>query len=338
MHDLKVGLVGAGWAARQHSESIVAIGGAKVVTVFDVDQQSRDSLARDLGASAAHTLEDLLAMETDVVVVCTPSGVHREAVVPALAQGKAVFVEKPLSRASEDAWTIVTAAEQSGNICAVGYQWRALDNLGSLGKDLEKSSPALLLSQGVGITQARSWFKDDRLSGGLLFERVSHHIDLQRMIAGDVSSVSAVRGAVALSGRSDPAEISDDVLSLTLRFNSGAVGVINVGWAPPDYPPTQSLSLHTTGSSFELLLDPDFVLVDKSAASPPRSALEHPFKRQMRSFLDAARYRDPSIVHCSARDAAGDVEVALAAESSLAGSGEHRRVGYRSLFAAMAPR
>lgn len=246
--DLKVGLVGAGWAARQHCKSISFIGGADVVAVFDVDPGNRDSLAGDLHADPVQSLDELLAADIDAVIVTTPSGVHRESVVPALLRGKAVFVEKLVSRGMDDAWKIVNAVESHGTVCAVGYQWRALDDLLSIPVDLEGSVPALMVSQCVGITQARTWFKDDKLSGGLIFERVSHHIDLQRMIAGEVGSVSAVRGGIALSNRVDPADTKDDILSLTLRFLSGAIGVICVGWTPEQYPPTQSqsLSLHAT--------------------------------------------------------------------------------------------
>ncbi|MEZ5778058.1 MAG: Gfo/Idh/MocA family oxidoreductase [Paracoccaceae bacterium] len=323
---MKIGLVGAGWAARQHSNSIATIGGAEIVAVFDVDQGNGNALANDIGALAVDTLDNLLALDLDAVVVSTPSGAHREAVVPALMLGMAVFVEKPVSRSMEDALAIADAAERSGAVCAVGYQWRALDNLGPVHDDLQVAKPALMVSQGVGITQARSWFNDDRLSGGLIFERVSHHIDLQRMIAGEVASVSAVRGGVALSGRVASAGALDDVLSLTLRFTSGAIGVISVGWTPEDYPPTQSLALHTTGSSFDIALDPDFTVADRSGANIPRTVIEHPFTRQMRSFLGAARNKAPALVHCTARDAAGTVAVCLAAASSLGKSGQQANV------------
>ena len=56
--NLKIGLVGAGWAARQHCKSLKAIGGADVVAVFDVDPVSRDSLAAELQAVPVRTLDD----------------------------------------------------------------------------------------------------------------------------------------------------------------------------------------------------------------------------------------------------------------------------------------
>jgi len=324
--DLKIGLVGAGWAAGQHSASISSIGGARVVSVYDQDPSAGKALAETLGATVAKSLEAVLASDIDAVVVSTPSGVHFDSVIPALELGKAVFVEKPLSRSSSDAWAIVEAAERTGTVCAVGYQWRALDYLAPLDMDLQRAQPALLISQGVGITQARPWFTDDRLSGGLIFERVSHHIDLQRMIAGDVAAVSASRGKVALSGRPDPSETADDVLTLTLRFGSGAQGLIAVGWAPAGYPSTQSLTLHTTGTTFDISLDPDFTLTDRVGANVTHHSQEHPFARQMRSFLHAVRARDQSLVHCSARDAAGTVETALAAAASLSENGLQKAV------------
>jgi predicted dehydrogenase len=325
--DLNIGLIGAGWAAGQHAASIKAIGGARVAAVFDRDAAAGAALAATVGARTAGNLDDLLSGEVEAVVVSTPSGVHREAVVKALDLGKAVFVEKPLSRSAEDAWVIVEAAERTGIVCAVGYQWRAIDNLGLLERDLNASAPAILVSQGVGITQARSWFTDNRLSGGLIFERVSHHIDLQRKIAGEVRSVSAVNGGVALSGRMPGAETVEDVLSLTMQFANGAVGMIVVGWTPEGYPPTQSLTVHTTAASFDVALDPDFRLTDRSGVQTAAALGELPFRRQMRSFLQAARQQDQSIAHCSARDAAGTVEVALAAAASLAAGGVPQPVG-----------
>ena len=319
--DLRIGLIGAGWAAVEHAASIAAICGARVTAVHDTDAGAASALAGRLVAETCDGVEALLSSGIDAIVVSTPSGAHLEAVGPALDRGTAVFVEKPLARTSADARAMVKAAERGGTICAVGYQWRAIDNLRPLWRDLEEARPALLVSQGVGITQARSWFGDDRLSGGLIFERVSHHIDLQRMIAGEVASVSAVRGGVALSGRAEGAGTADDVLSLTLQFAGGAVGAIHVGWAREGHPATQSLALHTTATSFDLALDPEFTLTDRSALGDAHRAGEHPFRRQMRAFLDAVRARDPSLVRCSARDAAGTVEVALSAAASLAANG-----------------
>ena len=316
--DIVVGVVGAGWAAREHCRSLEELGGTRIAGVFDVHTESAERLATDCDTRVVPTVDDLLAMEElDAVIVATPSGVHREAMVPALGRGLAVFAEKPLSRSVEDAWAIVEAADKSKSVCAVGYQWRAVDALANLQAETRNAQTALLISQGIGITQARSWFNDSRLSGGLVFERVSHHIDLQRMIAGEVSSVTAVHGGIPLSGVTGYSDQCEDVISLTLSFESGAVGAIHVGWTPEQYPPTQSLKVFTTASAYDLDLDPAFVLRRQGTTEAFDSSGEHPFKRQIRLFLEAIRAQDSTRPACTAQDAAGTVVVATAAEKAL---------------------
>ena len=313
-------MVGAGWAGRQHAGSVLSIGGAEIVSVFDTDRRTGAVLAADLACFQAMSLEELFCQDLDAVVVSTPSGAHRACVVGALEQGIAVFVEKPLARHSDDAWAIARAVERSDAVCAVGYQWRALDFMAPVKQPFGDAQVALIVSQGIGVTQARSWFHDDTLSGGLIFERVSHHIDLHRFIGGEVASVSSVRGGVALSGRRDPSKTRDDVLSLTMQFINGAVGLIAVGWTPEAYPPTQSLTVNTKNEAFDLALDPDFILVDRSGVQTPLKVSEHPFQHQMTCFLQAVCQNDQSLIRCSAGDAAGTVDVALAAAASLEGS------------------
>lgn len=319
--ELTVGVIGAGWASREHCTSLRRLGGTRIAAVFDVSTEAAQGLAHDVDAPAVKSVEDVLAVPgLDAVIIGTPSGVHREAVVTALDQGTAVFVEKPLARTVADAQAIAQAAQRSGVVCAVGYQWRAVDGLAQLRTELAAAEVALLISQGIGITQARSWFGDSRLSGGLVYERVSHHIDLQRMLGGEVSSVSAVAGAIATSGVTGFTDHCEDVLSLSLSFASGAVGAIHVVWAPETYPPTQSLRVLSTAAAYDLDLDPDFVIRRQGGASAFDSSGEHPFLRQMRLFLDAVRAGDPTAVCCTPEEAAGTVTVAAAAERALATS------------------
>ena len=184
-----------------------------------------------------------------------PPACHRESVVPALDRGLAVFVEKPLARTVEDAVAIAAAAGRAGTVCAVGYQWRAAEAATDLARRLEDQRIAMLLSQGVGITQARPWWGDSRLSGGLVYERASHHIDLQRMVAGEIRAVRATRGDVPLAGAGNGGG-TEDVIAVELRFDSGAIGTVLLGWVGEDYPPVQSLRVVATDTVYDLALDP----------------------------------------------------------------------------------
>src|SRR5262249_62029878 len=89
----------------------------------------------------------------------------------------------------------MAAAERSGTVCAVGYQWHALDLLEDLPGLLAGQQIGLLVGMSIGPTQSRPWFVDMRAGGGNLLERGSHHLDLVRTVGGEVVSVQAAGGA-----------------------------------------------------------------------------------------------------------------------------------------------
>src|SRR3954469_20598111 len=155
----------------------------------------------------------MLARERlDAVLVCTPPDVHREVVEGAAAAGVAVYLEKPVAHAMDDALALRAAVDAAGVVCAVGYQYRAISFLAGLPVDA-----ALLLGAGVSDTVQRDWLGDAARGGSMGLERASHLIDLERLVAGDVASVSAVEAG--------------DAVSIALRFASGALGTVVVGRA-----------------------------------------------------------------------------------------------------------
>jgi predicted dehydrogenase len=154
-------------------------------------------------------------------------------------------------------------------------------------------------------------------------ERGSRHIDLQCALAGDVTSVQAARGAHALSGHISPAGIVEDVISLTLRFASGALGIIPVVWAPERYPAGHDLAVFTRAARFELELDPVFTLRGTTGDGweiAGRSTAA-PFEASLADFLDHVRHTPARPVLCAPTDATHSLAVALACEEALASGG-----------------
>ena len=300
----------------------------EIVSVTDHDRDRARRLAEATGARTRRTFDELIAEgDVDAVVVATPPGAHAQAVIPALEAGLGVFVEKPLARSQDDADAITEAAERTGQVCGVGYQWRSVDAVAALARELAGQETRLLLSQGIGITQARPWFLDAGQSGRLISERASHHIDLQRMLGGDVVEVQAAGSNVQLASLTDAASLPLDrrletAVSLALRFASGALGAIHVLWTQDGYPSRHRLTAFGSDSSFELELDPEFRLRDSRGdrvlGSPQTPA---PFAAALIRFVEAMRRCDPDAVDCTAREAAGTLAVALACERALARGG-----------------
>ncbi len=306
---LRIGVVGAGWASGQHAATLAASGRAGVVAVADPDLELARRLASEHGAIACGGAEELLdtVADLDAVVVGTPTGAHREPVCLALERGVAAFLEKPIARTAEDAAAIVAAAAGADVPCAVGYQWRAVAALPELDSAIGADGLGLLVSRGVGATQARSWFYE----GALIGERASHHIDLQRRLAGEVVGVQATFGGTDMTGAGG-AHAGGSVVSLALTFASGALGTIQVVWLADGSPSRQDLTAVTPSRVLELELDPVFALRESDApARPPGAASEHPFRRQLTLFLDAVEAHDPGLVACSPEAAAGTLAVVL---------------------------
>jgi predicted dehydrogenase len=98
MQTIRVGLVGARFAARFHWEGLRRVYGipVEIVGVTSTSAATREAFAREKGIRACETFEELCAY-VDVVDLCTPPSTHEALAVRALQQGKHVIIEKPLT-------------------------------------------------------------------------------------------------------------------------------------------------------------------------------------------------------------------------------------------------
>lgn len=92
----RIAVAGAGLMGRWHVHAARRIG-ATVVGVADPDLKRASHLAGSAETAFASLPELLRAVRPEVLHVCGPTGMHREAVELALASGVHVFVEKPLA-------------------------------------------------------------------------------------------------------------------------------------------------------------------------------------------------------------------------------------------------
>ncbi len=316
---VRVGVVGAGWIAREHRRVLESVADAELVAVCDTSLERAGALAAGTGARTYADWRDLLdGEELGALFVCTPPQAHREPAVAALRSGLPVYLEKPVARTLADALAIVAAAADSGSVCAVGYQWHALDLLGALPGVLAGQQIGLLAGTSIGPTQSRPWFTDMRAGGGNLLERGSHHLDLIRAVAGEVTAVQAAGSRIRLARGADEAGDIDDALTIMLSLASGAVATVVIAWTRAGQPGSYGLDIIASEATLRLALDPDFVLSGVSRGEPvDLRAVCPPFERSVRRFLDAVRDRDPGAVACGPADAAGTLAVAVAAEKAL---------------------
>jgi myo-inositol 2-dehydrogenase / D-chiro-inositol 1-dehydrogenase len=319
MDSMRVGIVGAGWIGAQHHRILASLEGVDVTAVCDVDRGRAEALT---GGTQARVYVDWREMfdreDLDAVVICPPPMAHREPAVAALGRGLPVYLEKPIARTLADAAAIVEAWDQSGTVCAIGYQWHALDLLDDVRELLEGQQIGLLVGTSIGPTQSRPWFLDRRAGGGNLLERGSHHLDLARVIGGEVASVQAAASRVRLARSAGGEGDIDDAVTILLTLASGAIATVVVAWTRPGEPGTYGVDIVASESTLRLGLDPEFTLTGMARGRPvDRHAATPPSERSLRRFLDAARDRDPAGVVCTPPDAAATLAVAIAAERAL---------------------
>jgi predicted dehydrogenase len=316
---VRVGVVGLGGIGVRHARLLAELSEAEVVAVAELDESRREAMARELGVAAYADWSDLLESESpEALLVSTPPAVHAEPTVAALEAGVDVFVEKPLARTASDAAAIVAAAERTGRVCAVGYQWRAIDLLPTVRDLLADQEPALVIGASLGPTRARSWFLDHAAGGGILLELASHDIDLHRAVAGEIVAVQAAASSVPLAQHAEGSSRIVNAMSLTLHYENGGLGLSNSAWTGDDTPEVYFLQIAATDATLRLDLDPAFTLsgVSHGKELEPRPVAEHPSRRNIRRFLESVR-EGGGEVFSTAPDAARALTVALACEQAL---------------------
>ncbi len=314
---LRAGIIGAGWIGRRHAANLASRDDVAVSAVSDVELgRAREVAAESGGTAFADWREMLEQIPLDAVWVCTPPRGHTEPAVACLDRGLALYLEKPIARSLDGARPIVAAARRERVVCAVGYQWRAVDVLEDLQRAQAGRPVCCLVGQSIGGTQSRPWFLDRAAGGGNLLERGSHHIDLARVLAGEVVAVQAAAATVPLS-RSRGGDI-EDAVSLMPRFAGGGIGTIVVAWTSDDLPGSYWVEVISEHAMLRLDLDPDFRLRGTSLGSPVAAVSRaDPFERSVNRFIAAVRAGDPDLVFCAPADAARTLAVATAAEAAL---------------------
>lgn len=329
MATLGIAIVGAGWMAEEHARELSRRDDVVIRGICDPDRARVVALAAELGTQPFGDWTEMVDdVGPDAVWVCTPPGRHAEPALGLFERGLPVYLEKPIARTLDDGRAIAARAEQLGVVCAVGYQWHALDLLDSVRDALVGRQVGFVIGMNIGSTMARPWFVNQAEGGGNILERGSHHIDLVRAFGGEVASVQAAASTVSLGGRPANAGDIEDGLTMILHLESGATATILVVWQRSELPSSYDFQIAADDVLLRLDLDPNFRLDGVVAGAPVQAeSRTPPLASSIDRFLAAVRSGDSSSVPCIPTDALRTLAVAHAAEIALE-TGETIRVTY----------
>jgi len=116
----RVGVVGAGSLGFHHVRLLRDLPGARFTGFFDASVERASYVAGELGVEAAKSLDDLLD-RSDAVTIVVPTPGHYDVAKKAIAAGRHVFIEKPITVTLEQADELLALSGASGTIVQIGH-------------------------------------------------------------------------------------------------------------------------------------------------------------------------------------------------------------------------
>ena len=227
---LGTGLIGMFYTMTMHNQR----GADRVHAVYSRREERASDFAKEWNIPNATTnLEEAINHpETDVVVIGLPNNLHLKAVELATAAGKAILCTKPLGRTAEEAKTMLDLVEDAGvfggyleDLVYPPKTLKALESVqnGALGKIL------WVRSRETHPGPHSDWFWDlEQAGGGAIVDMGCHCIEIIRNFVGkDNKPLEVMCWADTLV---HPIDAEDHGIAL-IRFESGAMGQFEVGWA-----------------------------------------------------------------------------------------------------------
>lgn len=206
----------------------------QLVAVQTASQSSAERAARELdGVITTTSLDHILALpNVHVIDCCAPTADHASIAAAALAAGKALFCEKPLSATAEQSQQLVDQAQLADVTAGVNFHFRQLPALqeahrlikaGILG-DLISAHLRYYRSSNLNQNRALSW----RFHGpgsGVLADLGSHLIDLTMHFFGPIQALSCELQTLVTERRDAQGQLAaveaDDVAWLQARLAGG---------------------------------------------------------------------------------------------------------------------
>lgn len=242
---IKCGVIGAGWwATYAHIPALLANPDAELIAIQNDDPNEVTKIAGDFGIPhACVTVDQLLALEgLSAVVISSSPGLHYCNAKAALAAGKHVLIEKPMTLTTAQADDLLLLSEQAGLRFLISCPWHYTEHAreaqrlirnGDLGHirmiSMLMTNPVSHLLRGTNnepthgtpyMPPRTATYSDPRMSGGgQIYAQVCH-------AAAYLTYLTGARAAEVFAQFHNDGEALDIYDALVLRMTDGAIATI----------------------------------------------------------------------------------------------------------------
>ena len=225
-------MVGAGSIGTRHAGNAKALG-VTDIGVTDSDHGRRDQLASAIGGRAFATLDEALAWQPTIAVVCTPPASHVTVAQQCAKAGCQLLIEKPLASGTRSIPELQATIARHRTRAAVAYQlrfhpavrrMRELVSGGAIGRLMAvQAEYGQYLPAWRPSRDYRETYTAQSAQGGGILLDASHEIDYTRWIGGEMSAVFA-----SIAKVSDLQMDVEDTAALTITYASGTLAEIHL--------------------------------------------------------------------------------------------------------------
>ncbi len=206
---IRIGLAGVGHLGKYHLQLLQEIEGAEFAGCFDIDPAVREE-QRKKGVKVFSSYDAMLE-DVDAIDIAVPTRDHHKLGKLALVSGKHLFIEKPITRTTEEAEELISLASQNSLTFQIGHIERFNPALRSL-QNLELN-PRFIESHRLSQFQARG------TDVAVILDLMIHDIDIiLSLVESPVKQIEASGVPVITE--------SADIANARLTFENGCVANI----------------------------------------------------------------------------------------------------------------
>jgi len=229
---IRVAIVGCGRISKNHFGSIEKHAETlELAAICDNDPAVLEECKSNLDVPGYLDFAEMLEKEEiDLVVLCTPSGLHSTQAILAASKGVHVMTEKPMATRWKDGVKMVRACDEAGVRLFVVKQNRRNSTLQLLKRAIKEKRFGKIHMVHLNVfwtrpqeyyDQGNGWRGTWEFDGGALMNQASHYVDLLDWLIGPVEQVQA------FTSTTRDIEVEDTAV-LNVKWRSGTLGSMAV--------------------------------------------------------------------------------------------------------------
>jgi predicted dehydrogenase len=235
---INAAVAGLGWWGKTIVQRLAGSENFRITTAVELDPAGHEAFAKEHGLRLVSRYEDVLAdPEIGAVILCTPNSMHTEQVAAAARAGKHVFCEKPLALTRGEAEQSVDACNAAGVVLGIGHERRFELALAEVERMVKAGELGTIMHAEANFSHDKlvnvpqtDWRRSAKESPAAGMTAMGIHLsDAYVNMFGEVDSLFASTSSRVLQSE------NGDVVSVLLRFRSGATAYLNAILATPHY-------------------------------------------------------------------------------------------------------